>query len=179
MKTIPMMAFLLAVGVSACSGGSDGGAAPGDDATDASSRSEADAESGSDDGELPGLATTVTLKGGKHAGTYSRDSRNGACVDYGELGLGAIDIGESEKGFLGVDFGTKAKSAAGTDDFSMSVSFAAEEGMLNPVNHRIDPRKRHGTGIARVTGTAPHYTVQVTGRTPDGVDVEATIRCKG
>jgi hypothetical protein len=170
-----MMALLLAAGVMAC-----GGNAGGDDAaTDGASGNEANAESGSGDGELPGLATTVTLKGGKHAGTYSRDTKNGACVDYQQLGLGAVDMGESEGGFLGVDFGTRAKSAAGTDDFSMSLSFAAEEGMLNPVSYRIDPRKRRGTGTARVTGSAPHYTVQVTGRTPEGVDIEATIRCKG
>lgn len=174
MKMISMMALFLALGTPACGGDS------GDDAAaDAASGSVAGSEGGSDDGELAGLATTVTLKGGKHAGTYARDTKNGACIDYEQLGLGAVDMGESEGGFLGVDFGMKAKAAAGTDDFSMSVSFAADEGMLNPVNYRLDPRKRRGTGIAKVTGTAPHYTVQVTGRTAEGVDIEATIRCKG
>lgn len=170
-----MRALLLAVGVMACGGNAGGEGA----ATDAASGDAEQVENGSGDEGLPGLATTLTLKGGKHAGTYSRDTKSGACVDYQQLGLGAVDMGESEGGFLGVDFGTRAKSASGTDDFSISVSFAAEEGMLNPVSYRLDPLKRGGAGTAKVTGTAPHYTVQVTGRTAEGVDIEATIRCKG
>jgi hypothetical protein len=169
--------LVLALGAVACGGSREG--TRGDTAA-ASTLTSDDAGSGGSGGSgaAGGMASTVTLTGGKHAGTYRRESREATCIDYGSLGLGAADFSQETKGLTAVDFGTKSKSAEGTDDFSLTVSFADGD-VLSTTHYRLDPRKQHGSGTAKVTGSAPRYTVEVTGKTAEGVAIQVTIRCLG
>lgn len=164
MRLLATMTLLLALGAAACGGGSDDVQSGGD--------------GGSDGGALAGMATKVTLTGGRHAGSHERETKDATCIDYGDLGIGAADLGTVEEGFSGVDFGAKAKTAQGTDDFSVTVSFADPDSMT-PAQYRLNPRKQQGTGTAKVTGSAPRYTIDVTGKTAEGVGVAMTIRCRG
>jgi len=125
-----------------------------------------------------GISADVTLTGGKYPGTYKGERGSIPCIDYGALGLGgqySRNIEDTTSGKLGrADFGTKSKAAAPTDDFSMSVYISSPR---MDGDFAIDPKKGNGTGTVRVTGTAPNYVVAISGKTADGVGVEATFRC--
>ena len=124
-----------------------------------------------------GVAVHLELTGGKNAGTYEAQSSEATCLDYGPLGLGVAYFPTSEaKGISFVDFGAKTKRAGGTDDFEIRIGIRGDDPM--PAQYRVGPRKHWGPGTAKVTGSAPRYTIKVSGKSSeDGREVEATIRC--
>lgn len=124
-----------------------------------------------------GVAVQVKLTGGKNAGTYEAQSSEATCLDYGPLGLGVAYFPTTEaKGISFVDFGAKAKRAAGTEDFEIRIGIRGDD--PTPAQYRVGPKKQWGPGTAKVTGSSPRYTIEVSGKSAeDGTNVEATIRC--
>lgn len=124
-----------------------------------------------------GVAVRVKLTGGKHPGTYEAQSSEATCLDYGPLGLGVAYFPTSEaKGISFVDFGAKTKRVGGTEDFEIRIGIRGDD--PTPAQYRVGPKKQWGPGTAKVTGSSPRYTIEVTGKSAeDGTDVEATIRC--
>lgn len=174
LRSLAPLLALAAAG--ACAGGADDGADAGD-----ASATEAPAETGD-----PGVRMHIVLTGGPHAGTYEASPAGSECLDYQSGGVDGLGIayyaGSNVHGIASIDFGTKAKvpTAGSIDRFGFTVGIGdGTEDMANMmgVPYRVRPEQQQGTGTATVSGTAPRYTVRVSGTTAEGVGVEATLEC--
>ena len=175
-----LFALLLALStLGACGGDADAEAAPGADASDSETPADAaDAEAG--------VRMRIVLSGGPHAGTYEATPAGSSCLDYQSTGIDGLGIahyaGSDVKGIASIDFGTKAKVPTGGSTGNFGFTVGIGEGTNDPlkvmgVPYIVRPERGQGKGTATVTGSAPRYTVRVTGTTDQGVGVEATLEC--
>lgn len=148
-----------------------------------SSRAEPASPSNAPSAAAGKLRAHIVLAGGPDAGTYDLTPPGAECIDYaaaGGDGLGVAYYGDpqaSKGSVVEIDFGTTklAPARAGTSDFGFTVGVSTGEVVAH--RHVVKPATQQGTGTATVSGTAPRYTVTISGHDTDGVGVEATLEC--
>lgn len=180
--TARLLALLLVcASLAACAGADEDD--PSASGADAGAES---ADAGEAAAEEAGVRVRVVLTGGPHAGTHEATPPGSTCIDYQSTGIDGLGVahyaGPVESGIASIDFGTKTKvpTSGSIDRFGFTVGIG--DGTSDPlkamgVSYVVRPERGQGTGMATVTGSAPRYTVRVTGTTAQGVGVDATLEC--
>lgn len=121
----------------------------------------------------------LDVTGGAHAGHYEVSSTKTTC-SYGLAGDGSwgnqySETGKADNMLSSVQLIVPdAKGAAnGTHDFRVTVGFGA---LLQGKDFTVNP-PNEGSGTVTVKDQGTHGTVEIDGRTPDGVAVKGTITC--
>lgn len=133
-----------------------------------------------------GSEISVTLTGGANAGTYHVFSKETTCSE-GLTGDNSFGNQYSEKGkadneLSSVQLIIDNKDAAknGTDKFMVSIGFGK---LLSGKTYDINTResnsemKNAGSGKATYSENGGAKTVEIEGKTSDGVGISATIKC--
>lgn len=129
-----------------------------------------------------GADISVSLTGGANAGIYHVISKAPTCSEgltgKNSFGNQYSATGKADNDLSSVQLIIDDKNAAknGTDKFSFMVSFGdLLKGKFYKINTRDD--SKDGSGKATLTQSGETKTVVIEGKTADGVNISATIKC--
>ena len=160
--------------LAACSRGSGNqGASSGADTAAPSDQS----GSGQATSDAPGIRMRVVLAGGPDAGTHESTPAGSTCIPYQSatlngLGMAYASEDTAAKGISYLDFGTSQRvpTAVPIDSFGFQINIGHND-------YEIRPGRGSGTGKATVTGRSPRFVASLSGKTKEGVGVDARLEC--
>lgn len=175
-------AFILALALAACGGGTasstDAGTDDGSDATATATAPATDDGSAGDAGGDAAASIDVTVAGGEFEGSYSGSVPDGGCsrgaTGENTFGLQYSTDEDVELSSLQLIVNDADAAAGGTDDFMTMLTFGD---ILEGTTVDVEPAESNGSGMVTVDDRGDTATITIDAETSDGMAIDATVEC--